>query len=147
MPNAQLVPDQLAIRETIETYLNRLDARDWGAVAACFAPDARSQYNFEPDVLVGGDAVVAWLRARLDHYLATQHALANLHIGMEGGLARCDSRVTASLLHEVDGERRIAVRAIRYSDTLRREDGTWRIVQRLHEPQWQYEVAAKVPGL
>jgi len=136
------VADKLAIRETIEDYLSFLDAQHWRGVASCFTADARSQYNFEPDLLQGGDGVVDWLRARLATYLGTDHALSNLHIEVDGDSAVCDSRVTASLLYAAGEERRVAVRAIRYRDKLRREGDRWLIHERRHEPQWQYDIPA-----
>lgn len=139
--------DKLAIRETIEDYLHFVDAERWDGVASCFTADAKSHYNFEPDALLGGRGVADWTRARLASYLGSEHALSNLHIEVEGDDARCDSRVTASLLYESQGERRIAVRAIRYSDKLRREGDRWRIVERTHEPLWQYDVPARPPQL
>lgn len=134
--------DKLAIRETIEAYLHFLDARQWHRVAACFTLDARSHYNFEPDALLGGASVVDWIRTRLAGYLGTDHALSHLHLEIEGDRALCDSQVTASLLYEAAGKRRIAVRCIHYRDRLRRDGECWRIYERLHEPRWQYEVAA-----
>jgi len=143
MSNVAPILDKLAVREAIEDYLHFLDAGHWDRVASCFSVDAVSYYNFEPAALTGGDGVVAWLRTRLAPYLGTDHALSHLHIEVDGDFAACESRVTASLLYEKDGERRIAVRAIRYQDRLRRDGDGWRICQRRHEPQWQYEVMAQ----
>jgi ketosteroid isomerase-like protein len=138
--------DKLAIGETIENYFNFLDAKDWTRVAACFTPDAQSRYNFEPEVLHSGRGVTDWLQARpprLGNYGATVHALGNLHIEVKGNSATCDSRVTASLLYEKGGADCISVRAIWYRDKLRREGDRWLIAERVHEPQWQYEVPAQ----
>ena len=143
MPLESTVLAKIVIRETIEDYLNFLDARDWSRVAACFAHDAQSRYNFEPEILHGGRGVADWVRLRLNHYGATDHALSNLHIEVMGDVATCDSRVTASLYLEQGGERRISVRAIWYRDKLRRDGDRWLIVERVHEPQWQYEVPAR----
>lgn len=143
MSSTTLLLSKLAVRETIENYLAFLDAKQWDGVASCFTADALSDYNFEPDALVGGTGVVHWLRTRLAPYLGTQHALSNLHVEIDGDSATCSSRVNASLLYEKDGERRIAVRAIVYRDMLRRETDRWLIHQRRHEPQWQYDVPAQ----
>jgi hypothetical protein len=142
MSNVQSALDKIAIRETIEDYLNFLDGQDWSGVASCFTADAQSRYNFEPDLLQGGDGVVNWLRPRLASYLGSDHALSNMHFEVDGCFAVCDSRVTASLLYVAGEERRVAVRAIRYRDKLRREGERWLIHERRHEPQWQYDVPA-----
>ena len=140
MAKAETALDKIAIRETIEDYLNFLDAKDWDGIASCFSEDAKSWYNFEPEVLQGGHGVADWLRARVGKYGATDHALSNLHIVLNGHLATCDSRLTASLLYVEGTENRVAVRAIWYRDKLRRERDRWLICERRHEPQWQYDV-------
>jgi ketosteroid isomerase-like protein len=141
MKNAALALNKLAIRETIENYLNFLDAKDWEGIASCFSDDAKSWYNFEPQVLEGGRGVADFLRIRVGRYGSTDHALSNLRIVVEGDLATCDSRLTASLLYEqAGGDAHIAVRAIWYRDKLRRAANRWVIYERRHEPQWQYDV-------
>ena len=142
MGKAEVAFAKLAVRETIENYLNFLDAKDWEGIASCFTDDAKSWYNFEPEVLEGGSGVASWLRARVGPYGATDHALSNLHIAIDSDVsAVCDSRLTASLLYGVESvEKRIAVRAIRYRDKLRLMDDRWLIYERRHEPQWQFDV-------
>ncbi len=143
MSNTAVALDKLAIRETIEDYLNFLDAKDWNGIASCFSEDSKSWYNLEPQVLEGGRGVADWLRPRISRYGSTDHALSNLHIVVNGDLATCDSRLTASLHYSGSGEKpRIAVRAIWYRDKLRRSSDHWVIYERRHEPQWQYEVAS-----
>ena len=142
MAASELALDKIAIRETIEDYLNFLDAKDWDGIASCFSDDAQSRYDFESTVLKGGRGVAEWVRARVGNYGATDHALSNLHIVVDGDLATCESRLTASLLYDEGYERRVCVRAILYRDKLRRVGDRWLICNRVHEPQWQYEVAA-----
>ena len=115
--------------------------------ASCFSEDARSRYIFEPEVLKGGRGVADWVRLRVGKYGATDHALSNLHIVVNGELATCDSRLTASLPYEEGAERRISVRAIWYRDKLRRKEERWLIYERVHEPQWQYDVPAHATRL
>ena len=131
--------DELAIRETIEDYLNFLDAKNWEGIASCFTDDARSWYNHEPQTLEGGRGVANFLQ-RMKAYGSTDHALSNLHIVVDGDLATCDSRLTASLHFGGERDGRISVRAIWYRDKLRRSTDRWLIYERLHEPQWQYDV-------
>ena len=131
--------DKLSVRETIEDYLNFLDARNWEGIAACFSDDAKSWYNFEPQALIGGKGVADWLR-RIEAYGPTDHALSNLHIKLDRDLATCDSRLTASLHFGTQQNGTVSVRAIYYRDKLRRSGERWLIYERRHEPQWQYEV-------
>jgi ketosteroid isomerase-like protein len=138
----QIALDKLAIRETVEDYLNFLDAKDWDGIASCFSDDARSWYNHEPQTLLGGEGVARFLR-RIAAYGSTDHALSNLHIELNGDEATCDSRLTASLHFGTEGEGTISVRAIWYRDKLRRSGDRWIIYERIHEPQWQYEVPSR----
>ena len=140
MTTSEAALDRLSIRETIENYLNFLDAKDWIGIASCFTEDAVSRYNFEPEVLRGGRGVADWVRVRVGKYGATDHALSNLRIVVNGDFATCDSRLTASLLHVEGPKHQVSVRAIWYRDKLRREGNRWLICERVHEPQWQYEV-------
>ena len=144
MTDSAIALDKLAIRETIEDYLNFLDAKDWDGIASCFSDDAKSWYNLEPQVLEGGRGVADFLRRRISHYGSTDHALSNLRIVVDGDLATCDSRLTASLLYlGTEGSAQIAVRAIWYRDKLRRSADRWVIYERRHEPQWQYDVPSQ----
>jgi ketosteroid isomerase-like protein len=141
-----LALDKLAIRETIEDYLNFLDAKDWEGIASCFSDDAKAWYNHEPQTLHGGRGVANFLR-RIEAYGSTDHALSNLHIVVNGDSAACDSRLTASLHFGTAREGRISVRAIWYRDKLRRSEDRWVIYERHHEPQWQYDVPSQAPHL
>jgi ketosteroid isomerase-like protein len=143
MDEVAMALDRLGVRETIEECLNFLDAKDWEGVALCFSEDARAWYNNEPEALEGGGGVADFLRRRMLQYGPTDHALGNLRIEVNGELATCDSRLTASLLYlGEDGQTRIAVRAIWCRDKLRRVGDRWVIYERRHGPQWQYDVAS-----
>lgn len=144
MKDPAVALDKLSIRETIEDYLNFLDAKDWDGIASCFSDDAKSWYNLEPNVLEGGRGVAEFLRHRISKYGSTDHALSNLHIVVDGDLAICDSRLTASLFYAgKEASARIVVRAIWYRDKLRRSADRWVIYERRHEPQWQYDVPSQ----
>ena len=138
--------DKLAIRETIEDYLNFLDAKNWEGIASCFSEDSKAWYNHEPQTLKGGQGVANFLR-RIEAYGSTDHALSNLHIVVKGDTATCDSRLTASLHFGTEREGTISVRAIWYRDKLRRLGDRWVIYERHHEPQWQYDVPSRTPHL
>jgi hypothetical protein len=58
-------------------------------------------------------------------------------------IAHCCSQLVASLLDGDDVNGRVLVRAIRYTDRLRRVDGRWLIYERLHEPLWQYDAVSQ----
>lgn len=138
---------KLAVRETMEDYLNYLDNQDWEGVARCFTDDAVSHYNYEPQSLRGGRDVADWLHRSLQTYSGTNHALSNFHVALEGELVRCDSHVMATLHWGENGKGRVSARAIRYRDELVEVNGVWLIRRRLHEPKWQYDALSALPQL
>ena len=138
---------RLAVRETLERYLNHLDDENWDGVAACFTPDAISYFNHEPQALHGGGDVAAWLRRALAAASGTNHALSNLRVELDGDVARSDSRVMATLHWGEPGRGRVTARAIRYRDELVEHAGVWLIRRRRHEPQWQYDALSARPQL
>ncbi|WP_319423551.1 nuclear transport factor 2 family protein [Pleurocapsa sp. FMAR1] len=138
---------KLAVRETMEDYLNCLDNQNWTGVARCFTNDAVSHYNKDPQSMHGGCDVADWLHQVLQVYSGTNHALSNFHVDLEGELARCDSHVMATLHWGENGQGRVSVRAIRYRDEMVEVEGIWLIRRRIHEPRWQYDALSASPRL
>jgi ketosteroid isomerase-like protein len=138
----ELLLEKVAVRETIEAYCHHLDAKDFDKIADCFTDDCRARYNHEPGELIGGAAIAKFL-TRVLSYGPTNHAVGNLVISVDGDQAHCCSQLIASLLHGDDVNGRVLVRAIRYTDRLRRVDGRWLISERLHEPLWQYDAVSQ----
>ena len=84
--------DYELIRELTAHYAGAIDARDYDAIAACFAPDAKVVYAGYSEELTGHEAIVAHMRRTLDPLDATQHLFANFIIDIKGPAARmtCD---------------------------------------------------------
>jgi len=140
--DAATVIDRLMIRERLEMYLGSLDDKDWDGIASCFTDDCIAHYNHEPDALHGGKGVATWLH-RMVAYDATNHALSNVRIEMQGDRAIAHSLVIATLHQGQQGVGRVQVRAIDYVDNLVKIDGNWVIERRLHKPTLQYDAPSQ----
>jgi uncharacterized protein (TIGR02246 family) len=130
------VPDDLAaIQQVLATYALGIDERDFDRVAECFAEEAEATYG-GVELPRGRDAIRGWLQANTD-FVASTHLLAPSVVELHGDRAEAVTSAVAFLVRELDGERRLHTRGLRYVDTLRRRDGTWRIVRRVHEALWE----------
>jgi ketosteroid isomerase-like protein len=136
--SAEGAVDRFLIREVVERYLLALDEKDWDGIADCFTDDAVSHYNHEPQDLIGGRGVADFLR-RMQAYNATNHILSRIVVEVDGdeGVARFK---TVAVLHAGEvGVGRVQVRSVAFVDRLRRIDGRWLIVERLHAPDFQFD--------
>lgn len=140
------VIERLLVRETLERYLSSLDDKDWAGIAGCFTDDAIAHYNHEPETINGGEGVAQWLH-RMVAYNATDHALSNVQIVVDGDHAEAHSRVIATLHQGPEGVGRVQVRAIDYRDKLRKTDAGWLIYERLHAPTMQYDAPSQTQVL
>jgi ketosteroid isomerase-like protein len=91
--------DYELIRELTARYAGAIDAKDYAAIAACFAPDARVVYAGYSEELQGEDAILAHMRHALGPMDVTQHLFANFIIDIEGDTAAMTCDILAQHLH------------------------------------------------
>jgi hypothetical protein len=132
--------DRAAIQDVIVRYCNALDRRDHGEVATCFTAGARAEYGgvaLEPGV----DSIIGFLRqlrAATDERHAGTHLSGNLLITLDGDEATAESYAIAySVPPDSDAGAPIKMRGVRYRDRLVREDGGWKIAERIHTADWE----------
>jgi ketosteroid isomerase-like protein len=117
-----------AIADLTARYCDRLDAHDIDAVAACFTPDAETDYGpGRGGVVVGRDAIRARIGRGQSVFRRTHHQLGHQTVTVGDGSA---TGVTAAITwHERHtGERELL--ALRYLDEFRWTDGHWLIARR-----------------
>ena len=124
-----------AIEHVIASYALALDGRDFDRAADCFAEDAEATYA-GVEVPGGRPAIRAWLEANSE-FAASTHLLATPVVELHGERARAVTSAVAFLIRERDGALRLHTRELRYTDTLVRRDGAWRITRRVHEALWE----------
>ena len=125
------------ILAVLNRYMHAVDSRDRHLLQSCFAPDATGLFRAgtpHATPLADKAAIVSYILDRLDAYVSTIHAMANVEIRIEGDRAHSDMRSTS---HVVIGNR-MNVRGNRLTDELEHRSGDWLIVQRTQAPLWSY---------
>jgi len=138
-----------SIRELLEQYFHAIDSRDEQLLTSCFTADATALYHkgFVTQVsLVSSEGIARFLLKRTSVYSATTHLIGNTRIQVKDNTACTAMFSVANCV--VANEPKILVRGIRYEDNLVRSDEAgWLIKDRVHIPQWQYEVASVLPAI
>lgn len=139
------IPSRVAIRELLEAYFSAIDRKDAGALARCFAENARATYYFglpQQRTVNGRHAIcdeIVSLGGRLEH---TSHAASNIDIRLGDNEAETS---TFAIVHAVHAGT-LTIRGMRYDDVVEWQDDAWRIVERHHIPLWQSEQSAQIPA-
>lgn len=133
--------DRLAITELVNRYAQRVDHHDAAGVAELFCEKA-ALYIYgragsdDPTALhTGRGAIEAAIEAMT--YTATCHLIGNHVATLAGDDATGETRCVAHHISREDGSLRDRVWYLRYYDRFRREDGTWRIAERVLRVDFQ----------
>jgi uncharacterized protein (TIGR02246 family) len=120
--------ERQAIVDLVTRFGFAIDAKDWEAVGALFAEDAVMAIPVG-DPFAGRTAIVAILRAALDHCGPTHHLFSNHLAEIDGD--RATARCYVRIYHAGGGDM-----ADKFEETLgtfqlelRRHDGTWRFTR------------------
>ena len=131
-----VLADRDAVVAVLHGYAHAVDARDLDAVAACFTADAAYEGR------LGRGTVADALRTLADafvRYDATTHQLHNVHVTVDGDVARTTADCVA--WHRLRAGGWLVV-AVTYHDRLVRTPDGWRIAARRVEPRWTRQEAA-----
>lgn len=147
MADALTAEDQLAIRETIARYAWALDTGDVDGFVGCFCRNGVLIWDAfeEPERWEGAEALrhfAAFFRS-LPSSAGRQHHVTNTLIEWcEGGA--CSRSYVAVALRQGDGPHLLNVMGF-YEDVFRREDGRWRIVERVIR-DWSGPILKAIAG-
>jgi ketosteroid isomerase-like protein len=129
-----LLLDRQAIRDLVTRYACAVDRRDFDGVAACFTPDADTDYTYFKGPIA---EVLEKIRAGVGGFAMTMHVLGNHLAEVHGDEA--SSETYAVCYHRrpgvADGAQLVV--AMRYLDHLVRTPGGWRIKRRHATVEWQ----------
>jgi hypothetical protein len=131
------------IRAVAELYFFAADTRDAELMIGCFADAFRFELQLAPTVVVTS---ADGLRRLLDGFAppaASNHALSNMRLEIDGDAARSTLHAVAYLSMADSGK--VLVRGLRYTDRWVKQRGEWRIASRLHQPRWQFDAPAVAP--
>ena len=133
--------DRLAIQELLARYCRGIDRCDADELASVFAQDAQIDFGDGPKPSA---ETIAGLMAGLSAMNLTQHNIGNVICRVEGSRAMAETYCVA--LHILprgddlgDGVTMPDIEMVvggRYLDTLDKQDGEWRISERLYVMDW-----------
>jgi SnoaL-like domain len=127
------IADRLAIAETLARYCRGIDRCDAALLAAVFTAEAHLDYGSGAAPI---GETIAGLMAGLGSMRLTQHNITNTVMEVTGTTARAETNCVAlHLIPAPEGEIELVVGG-RYLDTLVKQDGAWRIAERLYVMDW-----------
>ena len=125
--------DRLAIAETLSLYCRGIDRCDPEQLAAAFTPDASIDYGDGAKPIA---ELIPGLMAGLSAMRLTQHNISNTIMRIAGDTAKAETNCVAlHLIPSPDGETELVVGG-RYLDRLAKQQGRWRIAERLYVMDW-----------
>jgi ketosteroid isomerase-like protein len=127
--------DRLAIRELVDAYAQCADRRDAEGQKSLFAEDTHfvvymAGEGSEPTQVLDGREALTPVFNALNRYQATMHFNGQSTISLDGDRATGESYCIAHHLFTEDGERKLMVAWLRYSDTFAKVDGVWLFAER-----------------
>ena len=135
MTDLDLMRDEWALRKMAMEYARTVDRGDGAGFAALFTPDAAVEgpgFKVQGyDQLFGNPGMLKQM------YQSTMHTVLNHTVKITGDTAEGETYCIAYQVNRP--ENGITTRldwAIRYQDTLRREDDAWRIARRVLVLDW-----------
>jgi ketosteroid isomerase-like protein len=127
--------DRVAIRELVDAYAHCADRRDAEGQKSLFAEDTRFVVYMvgegsEPTQVLDGREALTPVFDDLNRYQATMHFNGQSTISLDGDRATGESYCIAHHLFTEDGERKLMIAWLRYSDTFAKVDGAWLFAER-----------------
>lgn len=136
--------DLIRIRQTIETYMFGVDAKNLQALLSCFTEDAQALYHrgtVDEKTVAGGEPIARGVFESCSRFSASNHSISNFVATVDGDSASANTFAIANVIIGAKG----LVRGLRYEDHLVRVGEGWVIDKRVHTPLWQSEVAIVTP--
>jgi ketosteroid isomerase-like protein len=129
------IADRLAIRELVDAYAHCADRRDAEGQKSLFAEDTHfvvymAGQGSEPTQVLDGREALTPVFNDLNRYQATMHFNGQSTISLNGDRATGESYCIAHHLYTEDGERKLMIAWLRYSDTFTKVDGAWLFAER-----------------
>ena len=132
--------DNEAVRETLYTFAQGVDSRDWSLLQGVFLETFEYDYSSHRAGSEGQIDAVDWVahaRKRFETMIATQHTMTNPRVTLEGDTAICRMYVEAWHLAELDdGEDWCTIGGEYINHLLRGPDRRWRISRLCLNRRW-----------
>ena len=140
MLTLQEISDRLEIQDLLARYSNAIDTMQWDELDALFTEDAEIDYTS----MGGIRGTLAEQKAFLDANLPTifqrgfQHMTATSMFDIEGDEARVRTICFNPMV--IKDEKHVLFCGLWYRDTLVRQDGKWRIKERVEDRGWTLDL-------
>ena len=133
----QDLADRQQIADVLYRYASTIDYKDYATMRTLFTDDAVGKYG-DADPIHGADNIIAWIDSATQDRAWQHHKLTVYHIDIDGDQAKT---LTYHTSHQttVDDPDTVIVIVARYKDSLRRDNGTWRIFDKYMEVGWVEE--------
>lgn len=132
--------DRLAIADVLARYCRGIDRCDAAELADVFTPDAQLDYGDGTRPIA---ETISGLMQGLGTMRLTQHAISNTICRIHGSRAKAETYCIAT--HILPGENGDEIELVvggRYLDRLVKQDGIWRIAERLYVMDWNRSAPA-----
>lgn len=145
MSTAQKELQDLLDKEHIRTCLATLargeDRRDASLISASYWPDSITDYG----VFKGNfDEYLAWVVPGAEAIPVTQHVLGQSYIQLDGDSALVETQVTSYHRVIMGDEDRDTIIGGRYLDVFKKNNGQWRIQERIMLYDWFQDMGESV---
>jgi len=140
-----LLLDEREVTAVALRYCRALDTKDWALLGDVFLPDSTAELGAGPEQ-VGLDAIVARVRAALEHLDLSQHLVGNHEVVIESDTARHRCYLQAQHIRRSAQGGPHYIVAGRYEDRLIRTPAGWRIAHRTLTVMWTEGNVAVVRG-
>jgi 3-phenylpropionate/cinnamic acid dioxygenase small subunit len=132
---ARRLADRQEIADLCVRYTTALDTRDWALLETCFAP--APVFVHPGGRLAGFPAILHRTRTALAPLTATQHLLGTMVAEVDGDTARSVCYFQAQHVRAGTAGGETYIIAGRYTDTLARTAGGWKITERIQAYLWR----------
>ncbi|MEV5972830.1 nuclear transport factor 2 family protein [Streptomyces sp. NPDC051921] len=132
------VMDRLAIDDVVTGYAVAVDDSDWGLYRTLFTPDGRADYRGSGGIEGPAGEVADWLAETMRLFPVRQHLIVNRRIHVQEGYPADTATVRADYVNPMrfeSGEDFVC--GGRYTFTLRRTEGGWRLRSVAVEEKWR----------
>jgi hypothetical protein len=140
MMSLQEISDRLEIQDLLARYSDAIDTMQWDNLDALFTEDAEIDYTS----MGGIRGTLAEQKAFLDANLPTifqrgfQHMTATSLFDIDGDVARVRTICFNPMV--VQDQKHVLFCGLWYRDTLVRQDGGWRIRERVEDRGWTLDL-------
>jgi 3-phenylpropionate/cinnamic acid dioxygenase small subunit len=136
----QQVADRLEIQDLLVDYAHAIDTKNWDALDVVFNEDAFIDYTAMGGAKGNRTEIKEFLAKAMPMFPHTQHLVANMQIRVDGDEGTGRIMCHNPQVMEIDGKKSIFFLGLWYVDKYRRTADGWRIVERVEEKGWAYNL-------